>query len=102
MASIRRMTLGLVLGIACGLGGLAALPAGAQVAVGDYPDCNVGGVPLPPGAAIACGEPGGMPSTMPDAPYVPAQPNLPSGEAPTYPTGLPCESGLAVILKCAP
>jgi hypothetical protein len=102
MASIRRMTLGLVLGIACGVGGLATLPAAAQVVVGDYPDCNMGGMQLPPGAAIACGEPGGMPSAMPDASYEPALPNLPPAEGPTYPTGLPCESGLAAILKCAP
>jgi hypothetical protein len=101
MSSIPRMILGLVLGIACGLGGLAALPAAAQVTVGDLPGCPVSDVPLPPGAVIACGEPGVLPSLpgLAGAPTV-LPPNSPPVEAPTAPTELPCESGLAAIHKC--
>jgi hypothetical protein len=75
MSSIQRMTLGLVLGLACGVGGLATMPAAAQ----DIIDCGMIVQGLPPelanGGQIACGEPSvGL--------TVAGVPHLPAGEGP--------------------
>ena len=85
MASIPRMTLGLVLGLAWSVGGLATMPAAAQ----DLIDCGmlVPGLPpeLPNGGQIACGEPG-VGAPMAGVPLLPTPvaglPDLPAVEGP--------------------
>ena len=80
MAALRRMTLGLVLGLAWSVSGLAALPAGAQATTGCFAQ-----PPLPDGGQIACGEPGISPPVI-DVPLLPTPvvgvPDLPALEGP--------------------
>lgn len=84
MSSIHRLTLGLVLGLASGVGGLATMPAAAQVII----DCGmiVQGLPpeLPNGGQIACGEPGVGPPVagLPHLPAVEGPRDIPTVEGP--------------------